>query len=111
VSKEALSKLVPNWLREHVLFLMKDGDPQQLNEIISAMNSVFVNASEGTCGFHVVHMGWRTNIPTGHNVLSSQRFRMWSSIVQQIHIWIYPWMTLGNVEDEEDYELSKYLLE
>jgi hypothetical protein len=109
VLKEALPKLVPRWLRERVLFFMKDGDPQQRNEILSAMNSVFVNASEGTCGFHVVHMGWRTNVPTGVNVLSPQRLRMWSSIVQQVHTWIYSWMTLGNVEDEEEYELSKYL--
>ncbi len=90
---------------------MKDGDPQQCNEILSAMKSVFMNASEGTCGYHVVNMGWRTNVPTGVNVLSPIKLRMWSSIVQQIHRWIYSWMTPGNVEDEEEYELSKYLLE
>jgi hypothetical protein len=89
VFKEALSKLVPKWLRERVLFFMKDGDPQQRNGILSAMKSVFVNASEGTWGFHVVHMGWRTNVPTGVNVLSPQKLRMWSSIVQQVHKWIY----------------------
>ncbi len=90
---------------------MKDGDPQQHNEILSAMKSVFVNASEGTCGFHVVHMGWRTNVPTGDNVLSPQKLRMWSFIVQQVHKWIYSWMTSGNVGDKEEYELSKYLLD
>jgi hypothetical protein len=36
---------------------MKDGDPQQGNEILGAMANVFVNAIEGTCGFHVVNMG------------------------------------------------------
>jgi hypothetical protein len=111
VFKEALPKLVPKRLRECVLFCMKDDDPQQRNEILSAMKSVFVNASEGTCGFHVVKMGWRTNVPTGVNVLSSQKLRMWSSIVQQIHKWIYSWMTPGNVEDKKEYELLKYLLE
>jgi hypothetical protein len=111
VFKEALSKLVPKWLRERVLFFMKDGDPQQRNEILLAMKSVFVNASEGTCGFHVVHMGWRTNIPTCVNVLSHQKLRMWLSIVQQVHKWLYSWMTPGNMEDKEEYELSKYLLE
>jgi hypothetical protein len=85
VFKEALPKLVPKWLREHVLFFMKDGDPQQRNEILSAMKSVFVNASEGTCGFHVVYMGWGTNVSTGVNVLSPQKLKMWSSIVQQVH--------------------------
>jgi hypothetical protein len=53
VFKQALPKHVPKWLRECVLFFMKDGDPQQCNEILSAMKSVFVNASEGTCGHHV----------------------------------------------------------
>ena len=111
VFKEALPKLVPKWLMECVLFFMKDGDPQQRNEILLAMKSVFVNASEGTCGFHVVHMGWRTNVSTGVNVLSPQKLRMWSFIVQQVHKWLYSWMTPGNVEDKEEYEISKYLLE
>jgi hypothetical protein len=75
------------------------------------MKSVFLNASEGTCGFHVINMSWRTNVPTGVNVLSPPKLRMRSSIVQQVHKWIYSWMTPGNVEDEDEYELSKYLLE
>ena len=57
VFKEALPKLVPKWLMERVLFFMKDGDPQQCNEILLAMKTVFVNTSEGTCGYHIVHMG------------------------------------------------------
>jgi hypothetical protein len=75
------------------------------------MKSVFVNAFEGTYRFHILNMGWNTNVPTGVNVLSPQKLRMWSSIVQQVHKWIYSWMTPGNVEDKEEYELSKYLLE
>jgi hypothetical protein len=111
VFKEALPKLVPKWLRECVLFFMKNGDPQQRNEILSVMKSVFVNASEGTCEFHIVHMGWRTNVPTGVNILSPQKLRMWLSIVQQVHKWFYSWMTPGNMEEEEENILSKYLLE
>jgi hypothetical protein len=60
---------------------------------------------------HVVNMGWRTNVPTGVDVLSPQKLSMWLSIVQQVHTWIYSWMTPGNAEDKEEYELSKYLLE
>ncbi len=111
VFKKALLKLVPKWLKERVLFFMKDGHPQQRNEILSAMKSVFVNTSEGTCGYHVVHMGWRTHVPTCVNILSPQKLRMWLFIVQQVHKWLYSWMTPGNVEDKEEYELSKYLLE
>ncbi len=109
--KEALPKLVPKWLMEHVLFFMKDGDPQQRNEILLAMKTVFVNTCEGTCGYHVVHMGLRTNVPSCGNILSPAKFRIWSIIVQQVHRWLYSWMTPGNVEDEEEYEISKYLLE
>ncbi len=96
---------------ERVLFFMKDGDPQQRNEILSAMKTAFVNVSEGLGGYHVVHMGWRTNVPTCVNVLSPHKLRMWSFIVQQVHKWLYSWMTPGNVEDKEEYEISKYLLE
>jgi hypothetical protein len=85
VFSEAFPKLVPKWLMERVLFFMKDGDPQQRNKILSAMKTVFVNASEGTCGYHVVHMGWRMNVPTCVNVLSPQKLRMWLLIVQQVH--------------------------
>jgi hypothetical protein len=51
------------------------------------------------------------DVPTAVNLLSPQKLRMWLSIVRQVHKWIYSWMTPGNVEDEEEYELSKYLLE
>jgi hypothetical protein len=111
VFKEALPKLVPKWLMERVLFFMKDGNPQQRNEILSAMKTVFVNAREGTCGYHVVNMGWRTNVPSYVNILSPAKFRMWSIIVQWVHTWLYSWMMPGNVEDNEEYEISKYLLE
>ncbi len=80
------------------------------DEILSAMKSVFVNASEGTCGYHVVHIGWRSNVSSCVNVLSPQKLRIWSFIVQQVHKWLYSWMTPGNVEDKEEYEISKYLL-
>ncbi len=90
---------------------MKDSDPQQCNELLLAMKSVFVNASEGTCGYHVVHMGWKTNVTNCVNLLSPQKLRMWSFIVQHVHKWLYSWMTPGNVEDKEEHELSKYLLE
>ena len=32
---------------------MKDGDPQQRNEVIYALQSVFPNAIEGGCGWHI----------------------------------------------------------
>jgi hypothetical protein len=64
---------------------MKDADPQQRNEILSSINKIFVNATEGTCEFHVVYMGWTKNIPSCHNLLTPNKMNEWLSIVRQIH--------------------------
>ena len=90
---------------------MKDADPQQRNEIQSSMRNIFVNASEGTCGYHLVNMGWKRNIPNCVNLLHTSQLNAWSSIVRQIQSWVYSWMTPGNVEDEDEYDISKYLRE
>lgn len=51
--QHALPILIPKFLRDRVRFIMKDGDPQQRNEIIYALVSVFPNAIEGGCGWHI----------------------------------------------------------
>jgi hypothetical protein len=49
VFQEAIPTLTPKWLRDCVVFFMKDADPQQRNEILGVMKTVFVNnTSEGT---------------------------------------------------------------
>ncbi len=106
VFKEAIPSLVPKWLRDRVLFIMKDADPQQRNEIQSAMMNIFVNASEGTCWYHLVNMGWKNNLPTCINIFTPSKQNRWSVIVHQIHTWIYSWMNPGNVEDEDEYKIS-----
>jgi hypothetical protein len=53
VFQHAVPKLIPKWLRNRVRFIMKDGDPQQRNEIIQSLLSIFVNAIEGGCGWHI----------------------------------------------------------
>ena len=90
---------------------MKDADPQQNDEFLLSMNKIFVNATEGTCGFHVVHMGWKKNVPSCRNVLTQSNMNKWSSVVRQIHNWVYSWMRPGNVEDDDEYSISKFLLE
>ena len=45
--------LVPKWLRERVKLIMKDGDPQQRNEVIYALKFVFPNAIEAGCGWRI----------------------------------------------------------
>ena len=51
--QHAIPNLIPQYIRERVLFIMKDGDPQQRNEILYALLSVFPNAKEGGCGWHI----------------------------------------------------------
>ncbi len=46
VFQEDIPTLVPKWLRDRIHFFMKDADPQQHNEIQSAMSTHFVNATE-----------------------------------------------------------------
>ena len=111
VFQEAMPTLVPKWLRDRVLFFMKDADPQQRNEIQSSMKRHFVNATEGTCGYHIVNIGWKKHVPNCTGVLTPVQLRKWSNIVHNIHRWIYSWMNPGYVEDEEEYEISKFLLE
>jgi hypothetical protein len=89
---------------------MKDADPQQGNELLLSMNKIFVNATEGTCGYHVVHMGWKKNVPSCHNVLTQSKMSKWLSVVRQIHNWIYSWMRPGTVKDDDEYTISKFLL-
>ena len=53
VFQSAIPALLPKWLRDRVTFFMKDTDPQQRNELLGGLKNVFVNATEGTCGFHL----------------------------------------------------------
>ena len=91
VFQEAIPTLLPKWLRDRVVFIMKDADAQQRNEILASFKTVFVNASEGTCGFHVVNMGWKKHVPPV-NVVCTQKIKKWTCIVGKIHRWIYSWM-------------------
>ena len=68
VFQHAIPNLIPEWLRRRVKFIMKDGDPQQRNEIIMAMNKIFPNAKEGGCGFHIGKKIIRVDTPTSQFV-------------------------------------------
>jgi hypothetical protein len=87
---------------------MKDADSQQCNKILGAMETVFVNALEGTCGFHVVNMGWKRFVLSVG--ISNSNIAKWSVVVIKIKKWIHYWMRPGYVEDVEEYNTSKYLL-
>ncbi len=53
VFHHAIPTLIPLSIREKVKFIMKDGDPQQRNEILKSLKTIFTNAGEGSCGWHI----------------------------------------------------------
>lgn len=53
VFQHAIPNLIPQWIRDRVLFIMKDGDPQQRNEILYSLLRIFPKAKEGGCGWHI----------------------------------------------------------
>ena len=84
VFQKAIRTLIPKWLCDRVMFFMKDADPQQRNELLGAMVNVFVNAKEGTCGFHVVNMGWKKYVPNA-NIITNRNRDKWVSAVRKVH--------------------------
>ena len=53
VFQHAIPILIPKYIRDRVQFIMKDGDPQQRNEILLTLFNIFPNAKEGGCGWHI----------------------------------------------------------
>ena len=53
VFQHAIPILIPKYIRDRVQFTMKDGDAQQKNEILYTLLSIFPNAKEGGCGWHI----------------------------------------------------------
>jgi hypothetical protein len=110
VFQEAIPTLLPKWLCDRAVFITKDADPQQRDEILASFKTVFKIASEGTCRFHEVHMGWKKHV-SSFNAVCIQKIKKWILVLRKIHKWIYSWMMPGCIEDKDEYNLSKYLLE
>lgn len=109
VFQEALTKLIPSYIRDRVMFIMKDGDPQQGKEILLAIKMHFQNAIEGGCGFHIVNMGWDRHVQ-GWKCVPDEHLDEWKRVKKGIHKWMYSWMRPGYCENEEEYKISKHLL-
>ena len=109
VFQHALPTLIPKWARDRVQFIMKDGDPQQRNEILLALKEVFNNAIEGSCGWHIVGQGWKRHVP-GSSFFSDSSAPKWIAVSRKIRSWCYTWMKPGYVENEEEYQISKLML-
>ncbi|KAL7546985.1 hypothetical protein ACHAWF_010307 [Thalassiosira exigua] len=100
VFQHAIPQLIPQAHRNRVKFIMKDGNPQQRNEIIGALREVFPRAEEGGCGYHIVTIRWGEHVP-GVSLISKRGQDAWKKVVNHIQ---------GYVDSDEEYHISKYLL-
>ena len=109
VFQHAIPILIPKHHRERVRMIMKDGDPQQRNEILLALTNVFTRTRESTCGMHIGQFGFLLHVP-GIRTISTINRPRWITVVKQIKKHIYSWMRPGYAEDETEYKISKCIL-
>mmetsp|Transcript_23810 Transcript_23810/g.54521 ORF Transcript_23810/g.54521 Transcript_23810/m.54521 type:complete len:1402 (-) Transcript_23810:247-4452(-) len=107
VFQHAIAILLPEHVRLRVRLIMKDGDPQQRNEILVCLLKVFPNAIEGGCGWHIIDRGWDSHITAR---IERKHRELWKKVVKKIHSWMYSWMKPRYVENEDEYQVSKILL-
>ena len=107
VFQHAVPILIPKWARDRVKFIMKDGDPQQRNEILHSLKEVFGNAAEGSCGWHIVSQGWKKHLPGTTTFTDPIKWERTKKIIMN---WVYSWMRPGYVEDDDELNVSKYKL-
>eukprot|EP00984_Skeletonema_dohrnii_P007341 scaffold2656_cov152-Skeletonema_dohrnii-CCMP3373.AAC.1 len=73
---------------------MKDGDPQQHNEIKIFMGEYLTNAFDGACGWHLVRQGCLRDCP-GKNAAGEENADKWDQFLTHVKNWLYSWMRPG----------------
>lgn len=109
VFQHVFPNMVPKKFRDRVRLIMADGDLQQRNEILRSTKNVFVNAVFGSCGYHIVGLGFMRNGPSASRVASPFQDR-WRNVYKRVQAWCYSWMKPGYCEDEDEFRVSKHLL-
>jgi len=89
--------------------IMKDGDPQQHNEIQNFMVEYLTNAFDGACGWHLVRQGCLRDCP-GKTAAGKENAEKWEQFLTHVKNWLYSWMRPGYCETEDEYKISKELL-
>ena len=102
VFQHAIVNLVPKYACDCVRFIMKDGDPQQRNEIIAALATVLRGAKEGACGWHIIRQGWLSHVP-GDGAISKFNRPRWKAVKKKIQNWCYSWVRPGYAGDKDEY--------
>ena len=103
------AKLVPQCYLDRVRLVMGDGDRQQGSEVDYSNASFLKNARSASCGWHIVHGGWLSHSPSLRGFPSSQKGWV-KKFFNHIKGWIYSWMRPNFCETEEEYQVSRALL-
>ena len=109
VFQVALRKLVPLDVLERVRLVMCDQDEQQGKEVDSAIREYMTNAVRGFCAWHFIFQKWKAV-----GLMNPKLFKIekenYDILQHRIHTWMYSWMRPGYCEDEDEFEVSKYML-
>ena len=109
VFKYVLPSLVDKSFFKRTRYIMADGDAQQKNEVLGAIQTYIPNAILGGCGWHIVDRGWLRG-GFSNKGMSPTQMDKWNIVRKTIFSWIYSWMRPGFVESESEYIFSKRLL-
>ena len=80
----ALPSLIPNHVSHRVKFVMKDRDPQARNELLISLISIFPNAKEGGCLWHILHQGMKNRVSGTTIVTKSDQKMEFCTIQDQV---------------------------
>ena len=103
-----LKTFIPTEFHEKVELVLVDGDKQQQAELFNAVQSYLTKATVGSCMFHIVQQNWKNNGTS--NCLLTRNYTYYNATVKTLHNWIHSFADLLQVQDQDEYIISKKLL-
>ena len=97
----------PKSLLSRVNVIISDGCVQEFSQIDDALNISFLNAKRVRCGFHIVRMGWSTQV-IGKRCINPKYQIFYETVCVHLKSWIYSWMR-STCESEIEYKISKLM--
>ena len=89
--------------------VLVEGDKQQQAELFNAVQTYLTKATVGSCMFHIVQQNWKNN-GTSTNYLLTRNYTYCNATVKTLHNWIHSFADLPQVQDQDEYIISKKLL-
>jgi hypothetical protein len=91
------------------LFLV-DGDPQQRAKLVKAIKMFAPHAEDGSCGWHLIHQGWKRHGPTNTCVRTKADCDQFDLFKTHACNQTCSWMTLGRSENPDEHGTPFFLL-